>query len=131
MTTMIAFSIAEFHNDGGTVFMYPLSTLLLINFCIIIYQVIRIAQKKALIPRHVEAIKQIGAFAAAFGVLCTILGLFQAFGALSRGTEVWPFQVIMGGMRVALITALYGLLIYCISLFAYILLQLTSTKSNQ
>lgn len=129
--TILAFSITQFHQDGGTIFMYPLSTLLLINVCLIIYQAIRIAQKKALVPRQIEIVKQIGLLAAAFGALCTILGLFEAFGALSRGNQVWPFQVIMGGMKVALITALYGLLIYCISLFAYILLQLTSTKSNQ
>lgn len=129
--TIHAFSIAQFHQDGGTVFMYPLSTLLLLNFGIIIYQVTRIVQKKSLVAQQIEIVKQVGLLAAAFGTLCTILGLFEAFGALSRGNQVWPFQVIMGGMKVALITALYGLLIYCISLFAYILLQLTSTKSNQ
>ncbi len=131
MTTMLASSISEFHNDGGTIFMYPLSFMLLLNTAIIIYLILRIAQKKQLAPKYVEAVKQIGVLAAVFGALSTVIGLFQAFGALSRGTEVWPFQVIMGGMRVALITALYGLLIYCLSLFAYILLQLTSTKSNQ
>lgn len=129
--TILTFSITQFHQDGGTIFMYPLSTLLLINVCLIIYQVTRIVQKKSLVPQQIEIVKQIGLLAAAFGALCTILGLFEAFGALSRGNQVWPFQVIMGGMKVALITALYGLLIYCISLFAYILLQLTSTKSNQ
>lgn len=129
--TILTFSITQFHQDGGTIFMYPLSTLLLINVCLIIYQVTRIGQKKSLVPKQIEIVKQIGLLAAAFGALCTILGLFEAFGALSRGNQVWPFQVIMGGMKVALITALYGLLIYCISLFAYILLQLTSTKSNQ
>ncbi len=129
--TILTFSITQFHQDGGTIFMYPLSTLLLINVFLIVYQVTRIVQKKSLVPQQIEIVKQIGLLAAAFGALCTILGLFEAFGALSRGNQVWPFQVIMGGMKVALITALYGLLIYCISLFAYILLQLTSTKSNQ
>lgn len=129
--TILAFSITQFHQDGGTIFMYPLSTLLLINVFLIVYQMTRIVQKKNLVPQQIEIVKQIGLLAAAFGALCTILGLFEAFGALSRGNQVWPFQVIMGGMKVALITALYGLLIYCISLFAYILLQLTSTKSNQ
>lgn len=131
MTTLFAFSISEFHNDGGTVFMYPLSFMLLLNTCIIIYLIVRIVQKKELVSNYVEAVKQIGVLAAVFGTLSTLIGLFEAFGALSRSTEVWPFQIIMGGMKVALITALYGLLIYCFSLLAYILLQLNSTKSNQ
>lgn len=52
--TILAFSIAQFHQDGGTVFMYPLSTLLLLNFGIIIYQVIGSSRKKVWFPNKLK-----------------------------------------------------------------------------
>jgi flagellar motor component MotA len=122
---MLAISITELHNDGGIVFMVPLTILLTINIGLIIYSIFRLSQKRD-ISKFVEAVRQIGVLAAAFGAASTILGLFQAFGALSEGTQVWPFQVVMGGMRVAVITAMYGLFIFCLSLLACIILKLTS-----
>ncbi len=125
MKTMLAISITELHSDGGIVFMVPLSILLTINIGLVIYSIFRFSQKRD-ISKFVEAVRQIGVLAAAFGAASTILGLFQAFGALSRGNQVWPFQVIMGGMRVAVITAMYGLFIFCFSLLSYIILKLSS-----
>ena len=122
---MLAISITELHNDGGIVFMVPLSILLTINIGLVIYSIFRLSQKRD-VSKFVEAVRQIGVLAAVFGAASTILGLFQAFGALSRGNQVWPFQVIMGGMRVAVITAMYGLFIFCFSLLSYIILKLSS-----
>lgn len=76
--------------------------------------------------KYLEAIKQIGVLAAVFGSLGTIIGLFAAFDALEGMKEVLPFQVIMGGMKVAVITVIYGLFIFCLSMLAYILLKLSS-----
>jgi biopolymer transport protein ExbB/TolQ len=129
MKTMLAFSVIELHNDGGMIFMIPLSLLLTINIGLAIYTIFSLTQKRAVASKYVEAIRQIGALAAAFGAACTILGLFEAFNALSRGTQVWPFQVIMGGMKVAIITAMYGLFIFCLSMLAYIILKLTARNS--
>ncbi|MCA4896547.1 MAG: MotA/TolQ/ExbB proton channel family protein [Cytophagales bacterium] len=125
---MLAISITELHNDGGIVFMVPLSILLTINIGLVIYSIFRLSQKGN-VSKFIEAVRQIGVLAAAFGAASTILGLFQAFGALSEGTKVWPFQVIMGGMRVAVITAMYGLFIFCLSLLSCIILKLSSKNT--
>jgi hypothetical protein len=125
MKTMLAISITELHNEGGIVFMLPLSLLLIINIGLIIYSIFRLSQRRD-VSKYVEAVRQIGVLAAVFGALSTIIGLFEAFGALSRGTQVWPFQVIMGGMRVAVITVIYGLFIFCLSMLSYIILKLSS-----
>ncbi len=108
--------------------MVPLSILLTINIGLVIYSIFRLSQKRD-VSKFVEAVRQIGVLAAVFGAASTILGLFQAFGALSRGNQVWPFQVIMGGMRVAVITAMYGLFIFCFSLLSYIILKLASKNT--
>jgi biopolymer transport protein ExbB/TolQ len=57
--------------------------------------------------------------------------LFFAFGDLERMKETLPFNVIMGGLKVALITTLYGLIIFLISLFSFIGLKaLTNNSPN-
>jgi hypothetical protein len=128
MKTMLALSITELHNDGGIVFMVPLSILLTINIGLVIYSIFRLSQKGN-VSKFIEAVRQIGVLAAAFGAACTILGLFQAFSWLASHEEGSSFQVIMGGMRVAVITAMYGLFIFCLSFLSYIILKLTSKNS--
>ncbi len=130
MKTMLADSLLDLHTAGGSPFMPILSVLLAINVAILIYVIIARVQNKTLSTRWVEAIKQVGLLAAVWGAFSTIIGFFQAFGALEEIKEMLPFQVIMGGMKVALITVLYGLLIYCLSLVAFIILQLTSPKNQ-
>ena len=120
---MLAITITELHNDGGIIFMIPLSIMLAINIGLVIYSIFRLSQKRD-VSKFVEAVRQIGVLAAAFGAACTILGLFQAFSWLASHEEGSSFQVIMGGMRVAVITAMYGLFIFCLSMLSYIILKL-------
>jgi len=123
MKTILAISITELHNDGGIIFMIPLSILLTINIGLVIYSIFGLTQKRD-VSKFIEAVRQIGVLAAAFGAACTILGLFQAFSWLASHVEGSSFQIIMGGMRVAVITAMYGLFIFCLSMLSYIILKL-------
>ena len=90
----------KFFVDGGWTFMKVLTVLLAAIF---------FAAWKA--PRWV---KEIGSFALAFGFFGTILGLLQMFDALSGGTI--PQEVICAGLKVNLITLIYGIIIYLVSL---------------
>lgn len=128
---MLAISFYSLHIEGGPPFMFPLSFLFLVNICIFGYVAIAVIQKKPFNPNWLEAIKQIGGLAAAFGTWGTLMGLFFAFSALEESKDIIPFQVIMGGLKVGLITVLYGLIIFCLSMLAYISLKLVSrTTSN-
>jgi hypothetical protein len=60
-------------------------------------------------------VKEIGRFALAFGVLSLALGLRQMFGVLKVDGNV-PINVIYGGLNVALIPLIYGVIIYLVSL---------------
>ncbi len=129
MKTMIASSFLSLHYEGGAPFMFPLLLLLVLNIGIFIYILIAMIQKKQFNPKWLEAIKQIGGLAAAYGTFGTLIGLFFAFDALEATKEMLPFQVIMGGMKVAVINVIYGLLIFCLSMLAYIILKLSAKKS--
>lgn len=126
---MIAISFYSLHIEGGPPYMFPLLLLFVLNIGIFIYILITMIQKKPFNPKWLEAIKQIGGLAAAYGTFGTLIGLFFAFDALEALEVMIPLQVIMGGLKVALVTVLYGLIIFCLSLLAYIVLKLVSRNS--
>ena len=129
MKIMLASWLVDLYLGGGPIFMFPLSLMLIVIIGLTIYSIFGLAQKKSLAPKYVEAIKQIGAMAAVFGALCTLIGLMQAFDWLENHKEGASFQVIMGGMKVAIITAMYGLFIFFVSMLAYIILKLSAKNS--
>ena len=43
--------------------------------------------------------------------------------------EVLPFHVIKGRLKVVVMTVIYGLLIFCLSLLAYIILKLLGKRA--
>lgn len=123
---MLVFSLIDLHIDGGTIFTIPLLLMLVTNIGIIFFLLFAQIKKKQFNTKWLEAIKQIGSLAAGWGTLSTTVGLFQAFDAIERTKEMWPIQIIMGGLKVALITVNYGLFIFCVSLLSYILFKLTA-----
>lgn len=127
---MLAITFYSLHIEGGPPYMLPLLLLLILNIGIFIYILIAMIQKKQFNPKWLEALKQIGGLAAAYGTFGTLIGLFFAFNALEAMEEMIPLQVIMGGLKVALITVLYGLTIFCLSFLAYIVLKLTSQSTK-
>ena len=122
----------ELHIEGGSVVMYPLLVLLIVNIGLIIYVLIARSQKKLVHSKWLVTIKQIGGLAAAYGAFGTVVGLIQAFNALENSPEIIPFPVICGGLKVAALNVVYGLAILCISQLAYIILKLSdSAHSSQ
>lgn len=110
--------------------MHPITLLLLINIGIVVYVSIALIQKKEFNSKWLDALKQFSALAAVWGTLSTLIGLFSAFSALEESPEVLPFQVIMGGLKVAVITIMYGLIVFCISMLAYIILRLANKSAT-
>ncbi len=129
MKPMLASFPYDFHMTGGPPFMFPLALLFLTNIGLILFSTFTLIQKKVLPTKYLEAIKLIGILAAVFGSLGTMVGLMEAFDALEGMKEMLPFQVIMGGMKVAIITVIYGLFIFCVSMLAYIVLKLSVKNS--
>ncbi len=115
---------------GGVEYMHPITILLLVNVGIIGYVVYNLMSQKAINPNWIEAVKHIGGFAAAFGTFGTLVGLFLAFNALEQSAQAIPFQVIMGGLKVALITVLYGLIVFFLSMVGYLVLKLKTAVAR-
>lgn len=95
-------TIARFFVEGGMPGMIVLSLLLI---------ALLLAAWKA--PRWV---KEIGIGALVVSVFWTLCGLFQIFGVIEMfGYTISP-AVMCGGLRVAMISTFYGLIIYFLSL---------------
>lgn len=125
LPNFILMSLSDFYISGGVEYMHVMTIILLLNIALIIYVAFFNAQKKVIHDKWIETIKQLGGFALAWGAFSTLIGLFQAFDSLEASEEILPFQVIMGGLKVALITVLYGFCVFHFSIFAVIILRLT------
>lgn len=119
-------SIIDFHLIGGLPYMALLTIVLITIIGLMIYSIVR---KETLNPKWIEAIKQLAGFALAWGTFSTLVGLFQAFGDLEQTQDIIPFNVIMGGLKVALITALYGFGIFLFTHVCLIVLKLTKKET--
>lgn len=119
-------NIIDFHLIGGLPYMALLTLVLIINIGLIIYTFTR---KESLDSKWIATIKQLAGFALAWGAFSTLVGLFQAFGDLERTQDIIPFNNIMGGLKVALITVLYGLGIFLFSHLCLIGLKLTKKET--
>lgn len=65
-------------------------------------------------------VKEIGIGALVAGIFFTLVGLTQMFDAIQTFGHI-SFSVTCGGLKVALITAIYGLCIYFLSLIIRII----------
>ncbi len=109
--------------------MTPLSFIFLIIIGLIGFAFVSAIQKKRINEKVLEFIRQLGGFALAWGTFGTIIGLYFAFKSLSEMSETLPLNVIMGGLKVGLITVIYGFIIFMVALAAFIGLQAVNKNS--
>lgn len=121
-------SLMDTYRAGGGAYMHPLTLLFLFNIGVIVYIIFCRINKKVFRAGWIEVVKHVSGLAVAYGTFGTLFGLFIAFGVLETSEQIIPFRVIMGGLKVALINVLYGLIIFFISMVAYIVLKLRSAE---
>ena len=102
-------------NMGGVLFMSLLSIELLVMTIFVIKSFLAKEDKQ----KHVDTAKSVGLLALVTGVLGQLIGLYDALKAIEVMGQVSP-AMLAGGIKVSMITTLYGLLIYVISLLSYI-----------
>ena len=119
----------DIHVEGGMPFMAPLSFIFLTIIGLIASAILSAIRKKRMNEKILEFMRQLGGLALAFGTFGTIIGLYFAFKSLAEMKETLPLNVIMGGLKVGLITVIYGLIIFLISLVAFIGLQALNKNS--
>ncbi|MGW8314458.1 MAG: MotA/TolQ/ExbB proton channel family protein [Bacteroidales bacterium] len=119
---------------GGPLFMGILTTLLVIMLAVSIYFLVSIASGKALDKpnfRHqLTYVKSVGLFTMITGILGQLIGLLMAFKAIEQANDISP-AILAGGLKVSLITTLYGIIIYLVSILIWFLLDLWYNKLSK
>lgn len=123
--------MAKLFYMGGPLFMGILTLLLLIILLITILFLLRIVSGKSVsnssFTHQLSYLKSIGLFSAITGVLGQLIGLMMAFSAIERVGDVSP-QIVVGGLKVSMISPLYGIAIYLLSIILWFLLDLIHQK---
>lgn len=115
--------MARIFIEGGVNYMIPLTLIFIANFVIAGMVVGKWFRSRTVGQNALESIRQLAILALAFGTFSTVLGLFRALSSLSQMTEPLPFNVVMGGLSVALITVCYGLIIFLVSMIIFLVLR--------
>ncbi len=106
---------------GGPLFMGILTLIFMAMIVVAVVNGIPILRAEVDLDnsaRKIGYVKSLGLFAAIIGILGQLIGLFMAFNAIESAGDVSP-SLVAGGFKVSMITTLYGLFIYAISLFIW------------
>ncbi len=116
---------------GGPAFMGVLTLVLISMFAWAVYHILPVlSNKKVEIStkrKKLKHIKTIGTFGLVTGILGQLIGLYAAFEAIERLGNVAP-GMLAGGLKVSMITTIYGVLIFLISLLLWWLLDFIISK---
>lgn len=107
---------------GGTLFMSILTILFVIMIAWFLYHLFAAYRARPLSPermlRRFGYGKSIGLFAMITGIFGQLIGFYEAFSVLEHAVDISP-AMIYSGIKVSMITTLYGISIYLISLMIW------------
>jgi len=110
-----------------------LTILLLALLAMTVYFIINLSTGKAVEKKNFRHqlgyIKSAGLFTMITGILGQLIGLLEAFRAIERVGDISP-ALLAGGLKVSMITTLYGILIYLFSILIWFLLDLWYLKTG-
>ncbi len=108
----------ELFQMGGILFM----SILTIELALVIFFTVKSWIAK---EGKVSMIKSVGLLAAITGILGQLIGLFSAFEAIQEIGAVSP-AMLAGGLKVSMITTMYGIMIYIVSLIMSLIIKYKS-----
>ncbi len=110
----------ELFSQGGPLFMSILTLILLALLAVFVMSIMKKGDEKQL-NQSLQWLKSIGTLGLVVGILGQLIGLFSAFSVMET-TQISP-EILAGGLKVSLITTLYGLLIYIVHLLCSMILK--------
>lgn len=119
---------------GGPLFMGTLTVILILMVAWAIYHFLPVLLKKEInvtkTRSKLKHIKTIGTFALVTGILGQLIGLYQAFDVIEKMGNVSQ-SLVAGGLKVSMITSLYGIVIFLLSLLLWFVFDFIVTKKSE
>lgn len=117
--------------QGGPLFMGILTILLFVVVVLsayFLYLIIRKEYKSLdLTIIKLQFIKTMGIYALVTGILGQLIGLYSAFTHIEAAREISPV-ILAGGLKVSMITTIYGIIIFLISYLFWAALYYSATR---
>lgn len=119
--------MAKLFYEGGPLFM---GILTLVFFALVIQTVKTFIQsnQKVRFDKNCSLIRGIGLFGLIFGILGQLIGLYEAFDAIQQIGDISP-ALVAGGLKISLITTLYGFVIFLIAQLIWLVFQYTKKET--
>ena len=111
----------EMYSQGDPKFM---GILTLILACLIVIFLVAIVKKtdEHQLNKSIQLLKSLGTLALVIGILGQLIGLFNAFSVMESVQGVSP-AILYGGLKVSMITTMYGLVIFIANLLCAMVLR--------
>lgn len=108
--------------EGGALFMSLILICLLISIFFTVKSILKIKTDKEASKKILKHISDSGTLGLAFGVMGAFIGLVSAFDVLEATGAAEP-SIIAGGLKVALLSPLFGLFTFSVSKLAILILR--------
>jgi hypothetical protein len=123
ITGLIGTTLINRFMEGGAIFMSLILICLLISIYFIVKSILNIKTNNDVSIKMLKHINDSGILALILGFLGAFLGLISAFDVLEATGQAAP-QIIAGGLKVALLSPLFGLFTFAISRLAILFLRI-------
>ena len=123
ITGLIGTTLFNRFLEGGALFMSLILICLLISIYFTVKSLLNIKTNIEISKKMLKHISDSGTLGLALGVMGAFIGLITAFDVLEATGEANP-SVIAGGLKVALLSTLFGLFTYSVSKFSILILRI-------
>ena len=123
ITGLIGTTLFNRFMEGGALFMSLILICLLISIYFTVKSILNIKTNIEISKKMLKHISDSGTLALALGFLSAFLGLISAFDVLEATGEADP-SIIAGGLKVALLSPLFGLFTFSVSKLAILILRI-------
>jgi len=123
ITGLIGTTLINRFMEGGALFMSLILICLLISIYFIIKSTLNIKTNNDISKKMLKHINDSGILAMILGFLGAFLGLLSAFDILEATGQAAP-SIIAGGLKIALLSPIFGLFTFAISRLAILFLRI-------
>ena len=123
ITGLIGTTLFNRFMEGGALFMSLVLICLLISIYFTVKSLLNIKKNIEISKKMLKHISDSGTLGLALGVTGAFIGLITAFDVLEATGEANP-SIIAGGLKVALLSPLFGLFTFSVSKLAILILRI-------
>ncbi|MCH1485117.1 MAG: MotA/TolQ/ExbB proton channel family protein [Flavobacteriaceae bacterium] len=123
ITAVLGLTLFDRFLEGGALFMSLILICLLMSIFFTVKSILKIKTDKEVSKKILKHISDSGTLGLALGVMGAFLGLISAFDVLEASGGAEP-AIIAGGLKVALLSPLFGLLTFSVSKLAILILRI-------